>query len=270
MAGIADLLGSMLQGGLNSNGAGRVGNALGTGGLGQAGGLLEQMLGGKSGASASGGSGMLGDIIGAATSMLGSGASAAGRNPAAAGGLGALAGALLGGGGDSVKGAMGGGAMAMLAGLAFQAFKNMNREPAGASAFTAGAAPLGLRMPENADEERELEDTAQLVFKGMINAAKADGQISTDELNRIIGRIRESGADDELQQLVMTELQNPLDLDHLVASIPNEAVAAQVYAASLFAINVDTNAERQYLADFARRTGLDQGVAQQLNQTVGV
>ena len=165
---------------------------------------------------------------------------------------------------------MGGGAMAMLAGLAFQAFKNMNREPAGASAFTAGAAPLGLRMPENADEERELEDTAQLVFKGMINAAKADGQISTDELNRIIGRIRESGADDELQQLVMTELQNPLDLDHLVASIPNEAVAAQVYAASLFAINVDTNAERQYLADFARRTGLDQGVAQQLNQTVGV
>lgn len=267
MPGFADLLGSMLEGGMSSTGSTRVGNALGTQGLGQAGGLLEQILGSKGG-SASGG-GMLGDIIGAATSMIGSGAAAAGRNPAAAGGLGALAGALLGGGSDSVKGAMGGGAMAMLAGLALQAFKNMNREPSGAANFTAGASPLGLRPPENPSEEKELEDTAQLVFKGMVSAAKADGQISTDELHKIIGRLKEAGADDELQQILMKELQSPLDLDALVASIPNEAIAAQVYAASLFAIDVDTDAERQYLATFAQRTGLDQGVAQQLNQAVG-
>lgn len=264
MAGIADVLGSLLQGGMTSTGGGRVGSALGTQGLGQAGGLLEQILGGKGGSKS--GAGMLGDILGAATSMLGSGAAAAGRNPAAAGGLGALAGALLGGGSGAGKG----GAMALLAGLAFQAFKTMNREPAGASSFTAGAAPLGLRAPENPDEEKELEDTAQLVFRGMINAAKADGQIGVNELQKIVGRLKDSGADAEVQQLVMAELQGPQDLDELVASIPNEAVAAQVYAASLFAINVDTDAERRYLADFAQRTGLDQGVAGQLNQAVGV
>ena len=268
MAGIADVLGSLLQGGMTSTGGARVGNALGTQGLGQAGGLLEQILGGKGGSSS--GADMLGEIIGAATSMLGSGAAAAARNPAAAGGLGALAGALLGGGSDAGKGAAGGGAMALLAGLAFQAFKNMNREPAGASAFTAGAAPLGLRTPENPDEEKELEDTARLVFRGMINAAKADGQIGVRELDKIVGRLKESGADDGVQQFVMSELQGPQDLDELVASIPNEAVAAQVYAASLFAINVDTDAERRYLADFVQRTGLDQGVVRQLDKAVGV
>lgn len=85
-----------------------------------------------------------------------------------------------------------------------------------------------------------------------------------------MARLEDAGADSELQQMVLSELQGPADLDSLVDRIPNEAVAAQVYAASLFAIDVDTDAERHYLAELARRTGLDHGVARQIGQTLGV
>ena len=161
--------------------------------------------------------------------------------------------------------------MAMLAGLAFQAFKNMNRQPAGMqAAMGSNEIPLGLRAPVNEVEEQELEQTATLVLKGMINAAKADGQIGEKEIQKIIGRVKESDGDDQMQQLILEEMKRPLDLDGLVKEIPNEAVAAQVYAASLFAIEVDTPAEREYLEQFVLRTGLDTGVAQQLQSAVGM
>ena len=47
-------------------------------------------------------------------------------------------------------------------------------------------------------------------------------------------------------------------------------MAAQVYAASLLAIEVDTDAERAYLAKLAQKTGLHPMVAQQIQQSMGV
>ena len=90
------------------------------------------------------------------------------------------------------------------------------------------------------------------------------------EIQRIVGKLQESGVDQELQQWVMEEMQRPIDLDGLVREIPNQQVAAQVYAASLFAIEVDTQGEQRYLADFAARTGLNQRVTQELHRAVGV
>ncbi len=266
MAGLSDLVGVLMQGGLSQSGNARVGNAMGPQGMGQSGGLLDQVMGG------SGGGGLLGGLMDAAKGMMsGQGGSSIGSNPLATGGLGALAGALFGGGGDSVKGALGGGAMAMLAGLAFQAFKNMNRQPASsAMGFSSSEPPLGVRAPGNAQEEEALEATASVILKGMINAAKADGQIDSDEIQKILGRLKEAGADATVQQMVMEEMQGPLDLDGLVRDIPDEGVAAQVYLASLFAIEVDTDEETAYLQQLAQRTGLDSGVVRQLHQMVGL
>jgi uncharacterized membrane protein YebE (DUF533 family) len=260
MAGFGDLLGVLMQGGVGSSGTQRVENALGERGLGQAGGFLEQMLGGSGG-----GGGLLGNVLGAAGGMLGNAGRAAQQNPLAAGGLGAIAGALFGGGSGAVKGAMGGGAMAMLAGLAFQALGNRS----GGSPATAQA-PLGIRAPATPEEEQELASTADLVFQAMISAAKADGHIDSAEMDKILGKLRESGTDPELQRLVMEEMHKPLDLDGLIGEIPNEQVAAEVYAASLFAIEVDTPEERDYLQRLAQGSGLDDAVVAQLHQALGV
>lgn len=278
MAGITDLVAVLMDSGLTSSGNTRVGNAMGTGGLGQAGGLLEQILGAATGSntqsSADSGSDMFGSLLKVATSALGSGGqgSATGGSLASAG-LGALTDALFGGGSKaSAQGSsLGGGAMAMLAGLAYQAFKNMNKQPTGTQSFMgSNDVPLGLRAPANTMEEQQLEQTATLVLKGMINAAKADGQIGNEEIQKIMGRIKEGNGDENMSQLILEAMQSPMDLDGLVNEIPNEAVAAQVYAASLFAIEVDTTAEREYLEQFVQRTGLDTGVAQQLQNAVGV
>lgn len=161
--------------------------------------------------------------------------------------------------------------MAMLAGLAFQAFNNRNRQPQGSHmAFSSNTPPLGMRMPANAQEEEQLEAQASVVLRGMINAAKADGQIDNSEVEKISGRLQEADADEATRRWVVNEMKRPADLNGLVNDIPDEAVAAQVYLASLFAIEVDTQAEIDYLRQLAQRTGLDAGVVQQLHQMVGV
>lgn len=272
MAGIGDLLSVLMQGGLSSQGNNRAGSAMSN--LGQAGGVLGQILGG-SGSSASttsagsNGGGLLGSLMEAAGSMM-TDSGRPSKSTMTTGGLGALAGALLGGG--SVKGALGGGGMALLASLAMQAFKNTNQQPAGATAMGLAGheLPLGMRAPNNADEESELETTANLAMKGMINAVKADGKIDEAEAEKLTARLRDAGIDDQERQQFLDELRRPLDLSGLVAAIPNEAVAAQVYAASLFAIKVDTPAEREYLAQLAQRSGLNAGVVKQLHTAVGL
>lgn len=274
MAGLGDLLSVLMQGGLSSQGNNRAGSAMNN--LGQSGGVLGQILGGAT-ASASGagnsGGGLLGSLLEAAGGMMTNSGSSPQRNKTlTTGGLGALAGALLGGDSGALKGALGGGGMALLASLAMQAFKNMNQQPAGAAAMglAGNELPLGMRAPANVEEEQALESTAELALKGMINAVKADGKIDEAEAEKLTARLQDAGVDEQDRQQFLTELRRPLDLDGLVAAIPNEAVAAQVYAASLFAITVDTPAEREYMAQLAQRSGLNAGVVKQLHTAVGI
>jgi len=254
MAGLADLVGVLMQSGLASSGSARIGNAMGEKGLGGAGGALGDLLRGSGG-------GLLGDLMG---SVLGG----AGRTTGASGGsgLGALAGSLAGvllgnraGGGG---GALGGSALAMIAGLALQALGNRGG--------AAQAMPLGLRAPETPAEEAELENTAGLLLQAMINAAKADGQVDRDEMDRIVGRLREAGADDDALAQITAELEKPMDLEGLVAAVHDEQTAAEVYTASLFAIEVDTEAERDYLQRLATALQLDASVTGRVHEALGI
>jgi uncharacterized membrane protein YebE (DUF533 family) len=249
MPNFGDLVGAFLQSGTASSTQNRMGNTLEN--------LQQQGLGG--------GAGLLDGILGAVKSRLGT----ASENPVAAGGIGAALGSLVGGGGGAVKGALGGGALAMLAGVAMQALMR-GGQAQGANAFSGDTAPLGLKTPETPDQEQALEQKAALVVKAMINAAKSDDEIDPKEMERIVGKLKESGMDDGTQQWVMTELSKPLDLDAFVAEIPSAEDAAEVYAASLLAIDVDTDAERRYLERLAQATGLSQAVVQYINQTMGV
>ena len=263
MANFGDLLGSFIQNNMAKSGSGRMGNALQD--L-QA--NLGRMAGGQGGGGGAGGN-MLGGLLEMAKGTLGN----ASQNPMQAGGIGAVLGSVLGGGGKSVKGAMTGGALAMLAGIAYKAFTESD-QAAQASGMTAASAPaafpLGLRSPQTAAEEQALENTAQLIIKGMINIAKSDGQVSVDEIQRIVGRIEAAGMGAEAQEWLMTELRQPLNLDAFVAEIPSPAVAAEVYAASLLAVEVDTPQEQDYLRDFAEKAGLHPLVVQHIHQSMGV
>jgi uncharacterized membrane protein YebE (DUF533 family) len=266
---ISDLLGAMMQSGMAPSSNKRLENALG----GRGGGLLESLgglLGGQRGGGqedsftsrrpggAGGGlGGMLGEVLGQA------GHSAGGRQNLALGGLGALAGALLGGRGKSLGGAVGGGVMALLGAMALKALQG--------SGQSTGRVPLGLKEPQTEADQRELEQHMELVLKAMINAAKADGRIDEREIHRIVGKLQEAGADTEAQRYVLTQMQKPMETATLVdeaGGIPE--LAAEIYAASLMAIEVDTPAERAYMEKLASDLGLTPAVTQRIEQMVGL
>ncbi len=116
-----------------------------------------------------------------------------------------------------------------------------------------------------------MEDQAQLVLKAMINASKADGQIDQDEVQRIIGNLGNAGIDQKTRDFVLAEMKKPMDTEELVAAAKgNPQLGAQLYAASLLAIEVDTPGERAYLENFAKSIGLVPQAVTNLENTMGL
>jgi uncharacterized membrane protein YebE (DUF533 family) len=149
--------------------------------------------------------------------------------------------------------------MAVLGTMALSALKDWQQQQ-GAAAPTVSEAELGQMTSER---------TAELCLHAMVEAAKSDGQISPAEMQRIVGKLKEYGATPEEQTCLMDLLGKPLDIDGLVKEIPNREIGAQVYAAALMAISVDTEAERDFLAKLAQGAGLDADVVRRLHDMVG-
>jgi uncharacterized membrane protein YebE (DUF533 family) len=269
MVDFKNILGTLLESGMAPSASQRIGHAMGG-----------RRVGGGS-APDMGQGGDLGSLLGG---LLGNAKQAAGDtrreveagNPMAVGGLGALAGAVLGGmRGSPARGALGGAALAVLGQIAMSALQKGMGGTAGAgqpglaeapaTTGTAGSQPAATAAG-TVDDGR-----AQLLLRAMINAAKADGQIDGAEMNRIMGKLDEAGADQEAKDFVLTEMRSPLDVDGLAAAARGAPdVAAAVYAASVMAIRVDTEAERTYLDQLAARLGLTPSVRASLDASLGV
>ena len=272
-----DILGSLIKGQMGAS-AGRLDRTFGNQGSATPGGGAGSMQGA--------GSGALFDILGkVAGSMLGGGAPAPAPGSGSGGGfstadiIATLGKSVFGGSGNSGLGSAGAGVNSVIGVLAAQALAMAKRMMAGEQAAgepqtidfnDANAVMAGLRKPANADEERQVLDVATLTVQAMINAAKADGRIDEKEMERLVGKLREDGITDEEQRFVMEEMRKPVDTDALVRAVPNEQVAAQIYTASLMAINVDTDAERRYMQELASKLGLNRQVVSYLQHAVGV
>jgi uncharacterized membrane protein YebE (DUF533 family) len=188
-----------------------------------------------------------------------------GNNKSTMGGLDSLIGALTGGAKQSASssGSVGGGGLAMLASLAVSALQKAGQAPA--------QTPRALLEPQTPDDFQALEDDAEIIVRAMINAAKADGQIGKAEMKVIVGKLEEDGISREEKEFFMTESKSPMDLDRVVASARHQPdMAAQIYAASFLAIEVDTLAEQQYMKALASGLALHPGVAQAIEQALGV
>ncbi len=227
------------------------------------GGGVQQSPGAMTGPGASYGSGqaqgglggMLGNFAEMAKRAAGSPRQELGNNnPAAVGGLGALAGALLGGG----RGAMGGGLMAVLGSLAYSALQGQG---------SAGAAP-GMAGAVAPGSHAGMQRKATLMVRAMIQAAKADGQVDQQETQRILGKL--DAHDNEARDFVASEMRRPIDIASLARDVSTPQEANEVYAASLMAIEVDTQAERDYMADLARALNLPGPVVAQIHSALGL
>ncbi|MEM7084411.1 MAG: tellurite resistance TerB family protein [Pseudomonadota bacterium] len=258
--GLGDVLGGLLGGGIASRGGGHqgIGGADGVGGLsrgnerspsqpgsmseanrsrtdsaqpaGGLGGLLENLT---KGSSSSHSSGSLANVLG---SVLGG--RAQGQS---GGGLGDLLEQL--GGGQRASQAGSG----SLGDLLNSAFGQSQR-----------------RAPEPSSTQN---DHAELLLRGMLNAAKSDGQFDEAEQRKLLEHLGD--VSDEERAFVHKEMARPLDLDEFVRAIPR-GLEQQVYVMSLLGIELDSQAEAQYLDQLARGLGMSPEQVNAIHQQVGV
>ena len=265
-----NIIGGMLQQGLSRSSQSRL--QTGAGSLGS-GGDLERMLGSflskQRGGSAAGRTGMgasgqggFGDM---ARDFLGS-KQAGGMSGAQIGGAGAALGAVFGGG---LKGAAKGGAMALLGTMALKALRE--HQAGGGSAGTATAGAAGA-LPEPTEQEVEALTSAsaeRLVLRAMIGAAQVDGHIDEAEMEKILGHMAEGEVTEEERRAAREEANRPVDVASLGREVDRPEVATEVYLGALLAIEVDTEAERDYLRRLASALRLDRGVVDRLHRLTG-
>lgn len=206
--------------------------------------------------------------------MLRNGASRATQmakdNPLAAGALAAM---LLGTGtGRKLTGkAVQVGGMAAIAGLAYKAWQDYQsgRQPGETSAQSTELLPPPVDTPFNPALAPQGEDEFALaLLRAMIAAARADGHIDAAEREKIAGRLKESGADQDEAAFMMEELERPVDIDSLVAAAKTDAQKVELYAASRLTIEPRTRSERGYLDMLAGRLGLPDALIDHVEATV--
>lgn len=257
-------------------GAGHGGGAYGSGGLGGSGsgaGGLGSAIGGLLGSGGAAGSGVGG--------MLGGLQRQASANPLASGVLaGGLASVLLGGrrGGRGMsQNTLKLGGLAVIAGLAYKAYQE-NQAKQGKAAIPHSATPDSVQgagqdlLPPPANSpfmptENEADDRARLMLTAMISAAKADGTIDQGEQSRIFERLGSVELDADDKAYLMDQLRAPLDIDAIVRQASKPEVAAEVYAASVLAIDPDHPAEKAYLQMLAARLGLADDLVEDIRRT---
>lgn len=206
-------------------------------------------------------SGGIQDIL---SSLMGAGQSVTqkvGGDNLAAGGLGALLGTLLGGSKSTTTNALGGGMMGLLGMLAYKALRNSTGTTSSTAATSSRATTYKQPTPQQQASD------AEIILTAMIDAAKADGQVDSNEVNKIMSSLQSSGTGQEGVNYVIQKLQGPMETAKIVAAVKGRPeLAAQVYSASLMAIEVDTDAERKYLDKLAKAMGLNSAVVKNIEQ----
>ena len=168
------------------------------------------------------------------------------------------------------KGALQLGGVAAVGALAYTAYKRYNENqgsgPADPQPPVAKSQPIDVAglfaTPEaaaflpNPENQVATEELSLVLVRAMIAAARSDGRLDAQESQAIFQKIEALGLDSENQSLLVQEMGHPVDVDAIVNSASSPEVAAEIYIASLMAVDVDTPAEKSYLGMLAARLQL--------------
>ena len=167
------------------------------------------------------------------------------------------------------------GGIAAVGALAYAAYQRYSSGKETASNALPDTADAGLSpAPEGSGFLPPKSDTAgraalgMILVRAMIAAARADGRLDAQESQAIFQRIESLGLDPSDQALLVAEMGRPVDVDAIVNSAASPEVAAEIYLASRLAIDVDTPAEKSYLAMLAARLQLPPELVAELNRQV--
>ncbi|MCG8642970.1 MAG: tellurite resistance TerB family protein [Desulfobacterales bacterium] len=167
------------------------------------------------------------------------------------------------------------GGIAAVGALAYGAYQkyNSSKSPAIESKGQAPApsfqpAPEGSSFLPPKNDSSGREELGLTLVRAMIAAARSDGRLDAKESQAIFQRIESLPLDPDEKSLLIEEMGRPVDVDAIVRSAKSPELAAEIYIASLLAIDVDTVEEQSYLAMLAARLKLPQDLVTQLHVQV--
>ena len=169
------------------------------------------------------------------------------------------------------------GGLALVGGLAYKAYQHYKEGQMSGSKPALDTTDTGnLEMPPSRDgtflpateDATSQSSRGMLLVQAMIAAAKADGQIDAGENQRIFSQLQQLDLAAEEKAFLLEEFGKPLNIDALVKAVDSPEVAAEVYTASLLAVDTLTPAEKAYLDMLAARLNLDQALVQELHTSV--
>lgn len=138
----------------------------------------------------------------------------------------------------------------------------------GALAYTVYNNWQGKQQTASVQEDFNANDAIhnELIIKAMIAAAKADGHVDTEEMQRIESTLKEAGADAGLQAMLHNELNKPLDPSEIARLAQSPQQASEIYLASLIVVDEQNFMEKAYLQELAKQLQLAPEVTFQLEQ----
>jgi uncharacterized membrane protein YebE (DUF533 family) len=132
--------------------------------------------------------------------------------------------------------------------------------------------PPGARpqaAPPDPPDPETAANKAVLLIRAMIAAANADGVIDQAERDRILKKLQSVDLSPEEQAFMVKELLSPSSLEDITRQVDHRQLAMQVYAVSLMAIRVDTDAEHHYMRTLAQQLDLDEKTIRAITEKVG-
>lgn len=108
------------------------------------------------------------------------------------------------------------------------------------------------------------EQSAMVILKAMIAAAKADGHVDNVERQKIHDVIVSLGATAEVSAFVDSELGKPLDPKDVALGVSCSEQAAEIYLASVAMVDEQNFMEKAYLKELANQLGLPQELTMRL------
>lgn len=114
-------------------------------------------------------------------------------------------------------------------------------------------------------DELNSREEVYILLKAMVNAVKADGHIDTDERQKILEFMGDMSKVEKM--FVEHELQKELHFEEFLKEVP-KGMEKQVYYMSLFAIDLDNEAEREYLEILSHRLNLPYHVVDSIHESL--
>ena len=151
-----------------------------------------------------------------------------------------------------------GGVLSNLPGVADLIGSAERDEAAGSSGFASNAMPQAVQ-----------NELGSAVLVAMIAAAKADGEVSREESQKILGQMDTAGLSSEEKAFLLGEMSKPLNIEDVARLATSPEVAAQLYTASAIVVDDANERERNYLGMLAQRLGLPAGFVEQLHAQIG-